>query len=265
MRASGGTALITGASSGIGRELARLFARDGCDLVLVARRVDRLEALGEELARRHGIRSRAIGADLAAADAPGAIVAAVRDAGLTIDVLVNNAGFGTAGPFATTDLRTELELLQVNVVALTHLTKLLVPGMLARGRGAILNVASTAAFQPGPLMAVYYASKAYVLSFSEALAEELAGSGVTVTTLCPGPVPTEFQARAGMAGSRLFALAPLVGDAAAVARAGYAGLRRGKRLVIPGLANRLLVQSQRLAPRRLVTKIVRWLQQRVAT
>jgi short-subunit dehydrogenase len=137
--------------------------------------------------------------------------------------------------------------------------------MLARGRGAILNVASTAAFQPGPFMAVYYASKAYVLSFSEALAEELSGTGVTVTTLCPGPVRTEFQARAGMAESRLFALAPLVLDAAAVARAGYAGLRRGKRLVIPGLANRVLVQSERLAPRRLVTAIARWLQQRAAT
>jgi short-subunit dehydrogenase len=262
--ATRGTALITGASSGIGLELARLFARDGYDLVLVARRADRLEALGRELAGRHGIRSRAIGADLAAPEAPEKIVAATEEVGLAIDVLVNNAGFGTSGPFATTDLRTELELLQVNVVALTHLTKLLLPGMLARRRGAILNVASTAAFQPGPFMAVYYGSKAYVLSFSEALAEELAGSGVTVTTLCPGPVRTEFQARAGMAESRLFALAPLVLDAAAVARAGYAGLRGGKRLVIPGLGNRLLVQSQRIAPRRLVTKIAGFLQQRAA-
>ncbi len=259
---SAGTAVITGASSGIGLELARLFAHDGYDLVLVARSVDKLDRLGAELSQRHRIRSRTVGADLASPDAPAAIVEVLRQAAVGVDVLVNNAGYGTSGPFATTDLRTELDLLQVNVVALTHLTKLLLPGMLARHAGRILNVASTAAFQPGPFMAVYYASKAYVLSFSEALAEELSGTGVTVTTLCPGPTPTGFQVRAQLTGARLYARGPLMTDVAAVARAGYAGLMKGKRLVIPGLGNKLLVQSERFAPRRVVTKISRFLQER---
>jgi len=186
----------------------------------------------------------------------------LKQAAVQVDVLVNNAGYGTSGPFETTELRTELDLLQVNVVALTHLTKLLLPAMLAAKRGRILNVASTAAFQPGPFMAVYYASKAYVLSFSEALAEELSGTGVTVTTLCPGPVPTGFQARAGVDLKKVVRT-PLVMDAAAVARAGYVGLMKGKRLVVPGLGNKLLVQSERFAPRRLVTKIARFLQEHV--
>ena len=259
---SAGTAVVTGASSGIGLELARLLARDGYDLVLVARSVDKLDRLGAELAVQHRIRARSVGADLVSPDAPGAIAEMLKQAAVQVEVLVNNAGYGTSGPFATTDLRTELDLLQVNVVALTHLTKLLLPAMLAGKRGRILNVASTAAFQPGPFMAVYYASKAYVLSFSEALAEELSGSGVTVTTLCPGPVPTGFQTRAGVDLTRLVST-PLVMDAATVARAGYAGLMKGKRLVVPGLGNKLLVQSERFAPRRLVTKIARFLQERV--
>ena len=259
---SAGTAVVTGASSGIGLELARLLARDGYDLVLVARSVDKLDRLGAELAVQHRIRARSVGADLASPDAPGAIAEMLKQAAVQVEVLVNDAGYGTSGPFATTDLRTELDLLQVNVVALTHLTKLLLPAMLAGKRGRILNVASTAAFQPGPFMAVYYASKAYVLSFSEALAEELSGSGVTVTTLCPGPVPTGFQTRAGVDLTRLVHT-PLVMDAATVARAGYAGLMKGKRLVVPGLGNKLLVQSERFAPRRLVTKIARFLQEHV--
>ena len=196
-----GTALVTGASSGIGLELARLFAHDGYDLILVARSVEKLDRLGAELSARHGIRARTVGADLGSPDAPGAIAETLKQAAVRIDVLVNNAGYGVHGPFAKTELQTELDLLRVNVVALTHLTKLLLPTMLARRAGRILNVASTAGFQPGPLMAVYSASKAYVLSFSEALAEELAGTGVTVTTLCPGPVLTGFQARAGLDGA----------------------------------------------------------------
>lgn len=255
------TVLITGASSGIGLELARLFAHDGYDLVLVARSLDKLDRLGAELAQRHGIRSHSVGADLAAPDAPGAIVETLRQTAVRVDVLVNNAGYGIYGPFATTDLRSELDLLQVNIVALTHLTKLLVPEMLARGAGRILNVASTAGFQPSPFLAVYAASKAYVLSFSEALGEELAGTGVTVTTLCPGPTVTGFQARAGMEGVRLFR-GPLLMDAAPVARAGYEGLMRGRRLVVPGVGNKLLMESVRFAPRRLVTKIARFIQAR---
>ena len=259
-----GTALITGASSGIGLELAQLCARDHYDLVLVARSADKLDRLGAELAREHGIRSRTIGADLASPDAPGAIVEILTQAAVTVDVLVNNAGFGTYGAFASTDLRTELDLLTVNVVALTHLTKLLVPGMLARGAGRILNVASVAGFQPGPFMAVYCASKAYVLSFSEALAEELAGTGVSVTTLCPGPTPTGFQARARLDGVPRATANPLIVDAATVARAGYRGLMNGRRLVVPGLGNKLLTGSVRFTPRRIVLKVVRYLQERRA-
>ena len=258
-----GTALVTGASSGIGLELATLFAQDGYDLVLVARSVEKLDRLGAELSGRHGIRARTVGADLGSPDAPGAIAETLKQAAVRVDVLVNNAGYAVYGPFAKTELRTELDILQVNVVAPTHLTKLFLPAMLARRAGRILNVASTAGFQPGPLMSVYYASKAYVLSFSEALAEELVGTGVTVTTLCPGPVLTGFLARAGIDGARFPARNPLLVDAATVARAGYEGLMRGKRLVIPGLGNKLLVQSERLAPRRLVIKIARLFQERV--
>ena len=179
---------------------------------------------------------------------------------MKVDVLVNDAGFGVYGPFSQTDGAKELEMIQVNISALTHLTKLFLPAMLERRCGRILNVASTAAFQPGPLMAVYYASKAYVLSFSEALANELAGTGVTVTALCPGPTDTEFQKQAGLEKTRLFSN-PFVRDARSVARAGYEGMLSGKRIVIPGVANRLLAQSVRFAPRRFVTAIARSLQE----
>lgn len=175
-----------------------------------------------------------------------------------MDVLVNNAGFGTYGAFAETDLGTELEMLQLNIATLTHLTKLFLEKMLAEGNGKILNVASTAAFQPGPLMAVYYASKAYVLSFSEALANELRGTGVSVTALCPGPTRTGFQRRAGMGASRLFDWGVM--DAPTVATIGYRGLMRERPLIIPGLKNKLLGFSVRLAPRRLVPAVVRVLQ-----
>jgi len=255
------TALITGASGGIGRDLAELFARDGCDLLLVARSADALDALGAELSRTHGVRSTAIPADLSDPDAPAAVFRAVRDHGIEVDVLVNNAGRGLYGRFAETDLDTELRMIQLNVVALTQLTKLFLPAMLARRSGRILNVASTAAFQPGPMMAVYYATKAYVLSFSEALAEELAGTGITVTTLAPGSTRTGFQARARMDESRLFR-GPTVLDSATVARAGYEGMLRGERLVIPGIFNKALVQALRVSPRRLVTKVAKRLNDR---
>lgn len=260
---SGGTALITGASSGIGLELATLFAADGHDLVLVARRGDRLRALAAELASRHGVRSTVITTDLADPDTPPEIARSVEAAGLEVRYLVNNAGFGLTGPFAETDITTEQRMIQVNISALTHLTKLFLPGMVARHEGAILNVASTAGFVPGPLMAVYYATKAYVISFSEALAEEVTGSGATVTVLCPGATRTAFWAAAGMdASARLFRR-PWVADAASVARAGYEGLRAGKRLVIPGLANKIMIQSARVAPRVLLAKIARRLQEPV--
>ena len=257
-----GTALITGASSGIGLELAKLFARDGYDLVLVARRREKLEALGEDLAGRHGIRFRAIAADLADPAAPAGIVGQLAAASVAVDVLVNNAGFGELGKFSETDLETARQMIQVNITALTLLTKLFLPGMIARHRGRILNVASTAGFAPGPLMAVYYATKAYVISLSEALAEELRGSGVSVTVLCPGPTLTEFQAVAHMESARLFRL-PGVMDAGAVARAGYAGLMRGKRMVVPGLLNRALLLVIRLSPRGVVVRVSRLFQEKV--
>jgi uncharacterized protein len=255
-----GTALVTGASSGIGLELATLLARGRHDLVLVARSRDRLDAIARGLIEEFGARFTILDRDLARPETPAAIARGLEERGLAVDILVNDAGFGLYGPFAETPIDRELEMIQVNVTALTHLTKLLLPGMRARRRGRILNVASTAAFQPGPLMAVYYATKAYVLSFTEALANELDGSGVTVTALCPGPTITEFQKQAGVATSRLFRSA-LVMNAPEVARAGYEGMLRGKRLVIPGAGNRMLVQALRLTPRRLVTAIARRVQE----
>jgi short-subunit dehydrogenase len=252
------TALITGASSGIGFDLAHLFARDGHDLVLVARSEAKLRELARVLEGRHGIRAQVIVADLARPDAPAEVWKSVTS---EVDILVNNAGYGLGGKFVDNDLITELEMIQVNIAALTHLTKLFVRPMVERGRGRIMNVASTAAFQPGPLMAVYYATKAYVLSFSEALAEELGGSGVTVTALCPGPTETGFAQAAEMTTSRLFRMMKPA-SSMDVARAGYAGLLRGRRLVIPGLMNKMLAQSVRVSPRRLTTKVTRALQER---
>ncbi|HEU5050991.1 MAG TPA: SDR family oxidoreductase [Gemmatimonadales bacterium] len=249
-----GTALVTGASSGIGRELARLLARDGHTLILTARDEERLRAVAAELRERHGTGSTVIAVDLSQPDGAAKLVEQIERAGLTVDVLVNNAGAGAAGPFAEVPLERQLAVIQLNLVALTELTRRLLPGMLARRRGRVLNVSSTAAFQPGPYMAVYYATKAYVLSLSEAIAAEVAGSGVTVTTLCPGPTRTEFFERASMRKSPLARSSIL--DAAAVAEAGYAGMLRGRTLVVPGLTNRVARHLARLAPRRLVTGIV---------
>lgn len=248
-------ALITGATKGIGYELATCFARDGYDLVLVARDQAQLQRVAQELAGAHGVAARVIPADLARPEAAAELVEALARERLEIDVLVNNAGFGTYGPFASADLAREEEMIQVNLVALTQLTRRLLDGMLKRGRGKILNVASTAAFQPGPFMAVYYATKAYVLSFSEALANELRGTGVTVTALCPGPTQTGFQQRAGIEHTRLVRIRGI--DVEAVARIGYQGLMRGAPVVIPGLGNRLLTVVVRLVPRNLVTTVVR--------
>ncbi|HVG25704.1 MAG TPA: SDR family oxidoreductase [Thermoanaerobaculia bacterium] len=251
------TALITGPSSGIGLDLAHLFAADGHDVVLVARSEGKLRELAAELSSKHNVKATVIVADLTRPDAPREIFAASP----AVDILVNNAGFGTSGHFAETTLRTELDMLQVNIAALTHLTKLFLPQMLERKRGRILNVASTASFQPGPLMAVYYATKAYVLSFSEAVAEELRGTGVTLTTLCPGPTATEFQKTAKLGTESLLKVMKPV-SSMEVARAGYRGLMRGQRVVIPGVKNKFVVQSLRVTPRAVVTRVVRALQER---
>jgi uncharacterized protein len=256
-------ALITGASSGIGLELARLFARDRHDLALVARRQDRLQALADELTDRYDVQVTVIAADLADPSAPAEVARQVAAAGLVVQFLVNNAGYGVAGEFARTDVTAELQMIQVNVVALTHLTKLFLRGMAAERQGAILNVASTAGFTPGPLMAVYYATKAYVISFSAAIAEELRNSGVTVTVLCPGATRTEFQERAGLDLEARAFRGPWVADAASVARAGYQGMLRGKRLVVPGVFNKIMVAAARVASPVLLAKAVRRVQESV--
>jgi uncharacterized protein len=257
-RRHGETALITGASSGIGRELARLWAGDGADLVLVARSEGRLRELADELAATYGIQAQVMPADLSRPAAPAEIVQALAQQHIDVDVLVNNAGFGARGPVAEIGIERQLEMIEVDVAALTRLTALLLPGMLERNRGAILNVASVAAFQPGPNQAVYCAAKAYVLSFTEALAEEVRGSGVRVSCLAPGATDTGFATQADMASTRLFRWGVM--DAGSVARAGHDGVRRGKTLVVPGLQNRIMAFSVRLSPRVLVTRIAAFLQ-----
>jgi uncharacterized protein len=254
------TALITGASSGIGLELARIFAQHGHDVVLVARHEDRLRTLAAELTGR-GVRAHVVAADLAAPDAAASLVARVEALGVEVDVLVNNAGFGRYGRFVETPLDNELAMIQVNIVALTELTKRLLPAMLARRRGRIMNVASTAAFFPGPLMAVYYATKAYVLSFSEAIANELQSTGVTVTVLCPGPTESGFQAAASLEESKLVAGKKLP-TARSVAQHGYDALMAGTPLIVTGLTNKLTALAPRFMPRRAMAAVVRAAQER---
>jgi short-subunit dehydrogenase len=254
-----GRALVTGASGGIGLELARELARHGHPVVLAARSAEKLDALAAELSTQHGVRAVPLPADLADASGAERLVAALRERGLDVDVLVNNAGVGMHGPFFAGDAAGQLALLQLNVVSLTLLTRLLLPAMVARRVGRVLNVASTAAFVPGPFMATYYASKAYVLSLSVALANELSGSGVTVTALCPGPTRTGFGAAAGITKTRLFRRGAVM-DAATVARVGYEGMMSGKPIVVPGVRNRLLAGTSGLAPRTLTARIARALQ-----
>jgi short-subunit dehydrogenase len=249
--------LITGASGGIGEAIARELAKRKFDVALVARSADKLERLAADVRREYGVKAHVIAADLAAPGAAADVLARTRAEAGRLDILVNNAGFGVLGPFLESDLEPQREMIRLNVEVLTELTRRALPDLVAV-RGRILNVASTAAFQPGPLMAVYYATKAYVLSFSEALAVELAPSGVVVTALCPGPTLTGFRGRAGMDKSRLFALRRPM-SAEAVARRGVEALFKGRRVVIPGFLNWLVAQSVRLAPRRLPPKIAQWL------
>src|SRR5215469_17755980 len=253
------TVLITGASGGIGYELAKLFARDHHNLILVARSREKLAQVATEL-RALGAPVPTYALDLAAPSASKFLLEQVQSAGLIVDILVNNAGFGALGEFAEMPEEQIFGQIQLNIVALTELTRLFLPLMLARRSGRILNVASTAGFQPGPLMAVYYATKAYVISFTEAISNELKGSGINVICFCPGATATEFAKRADMEKSRLFKLGAM--SSAAVARAAYAALllhRRG--MVIPGFMNKLLLQSLRVSPRWAVLAISRSLQE----
>jgi short-subunit dehydrogenase len=253
---SGLTALVTGGSGGIGLELAKQFAAHGHDLVLTARHRDALEAVAGTIEGKHGVKVTVIATDLTDPDAPQKIFEAVEGEKIEVHFLVNNAGFGLGGAFADTDMQRELEMVQVNIVALMQLTKMYLPAMLKRKSGRILNVASTAAFLPGPLMSVYYASKAFVLSFSQALDEELRDSGVSVTCLCPGSTATKFAETAGLQNSKLFAA---IGGTTAeqVAEYGFDALMRGERVAVVGLKNKFMVQAERFAPRKLLATISR--------
>jgi len=253
-------ALITGASGGIGLELARLCAKGEHDVILVARNQLKLEEIAKYLSGMYGVRAEVIAVDLSEPDAPEAILEEIARRGLAVDVLINNAGFGSWGLFGRADLARQLAMIQLNITALTVLTRLVLPRMVSQRKGRILNVASTAGFAPGPLMAVYYATKAYVISFSEAISNELQGTGITVTVLCPGPTRTGFAEEAGMVHSNLFK-SPTVMDAAPVAAAGYRGMMRGRAIIIPGIANWLLIQSIRISPRWAVRMITRWFQE----
>ncbi len=249
------TALITGASAGLGLEYAKLFAADKHDLVLVARRRERLDQLGADLKAAHGVKVLVIAADLNDAAAPKAICDEVTKAGLDVEFLVNNAGFGTVGPFAQADLAKELGQVTVNVSALVALTHLFLPGMLKRGRGRVLNIGSTAGFQAGPYMATYYATKAFVNSFTEALGHELKGTGVTATVSCPGATATEFASLSGNDKTRLFTSMGRPMGAAEVALQGYRAMHAGKLISVHGLKNLIGVWSVRFTPRMLVRAI----------
>ncbi|MFC7442799.1 SDR family NAD(P)-dependent oxidoreductase [Laceyella putida] len=249
-----GMALITGASEGIGKELAHLFAAAGHDVILVARNRAKLEALAQTLITRHGIQANIIVKDLGHPQAADEIYHICQTEQWPIDYLVNNAGFGLLGSFVDTELATETDMIAVNVTALTQLTKRFLPHMVERRSGRILQVASLASFMPGPLMSVYYATKAYVLSFSEALQQELRGTGVTVTALCPGPTNTAFKHRANMNNPPHVEKSSL--DVRHVAQAGYAGMMKGKTIVIPGFPYRTFVFLCRFLPRAWVSRFV---------
>lgn len=252
------TCVVTGASSGIGRDIARQLAARRLGVTLVARRADRLKELADELSTAHGVRAEAVPLDLTDPEARAGLVSRIESMGLTPEVLVNNAGFSTTGPVAEADPGRELEMVRTNVEAVVDLCTRFVPGMVRRGRGAVLNVASTAAFQPLPGQAGYGASKSFVLSYSHALAAELLRTGVSVTALCPGPVSTEFVEQANFTQEEAETALPkfLWLGSDAVARQAVEGMDRGKRVVIPGAANRAGATFAHLAPRRLLLPLL---------
>jgi short-subunit dehydrogenase len=250
------TILITGASSGLGVEFARLAAANGDDLVLVARSVDKLDLLAEELRSAHGMKITVLPYDLSSPSSVDAIVRDLSAAGIAVHTVIANAGVGKLGTFAGQSPDDVANMLRLNVESLTMLIRALLPGMIERKAGRVLTVASVAAFTPGPLMAVYYASKAYVLHFSVALANEVRGTGVTVTCLCPGPTRTGFQKTANMADAPMFKKMHIM-DAASVAKVGYDAMLRGKVIIVPGLLNKLSALLTRLAPKTFTAKIAR--------
>lgn len=249
------TALVTGASGGIGHAIAECFARDGHDVIVSARGAEALAAIAADWENRYGVRVTAVAADLGQADGAQRLYDEVAASGIAVDFLVNNAGYGLFGEFKDLALEDELAMMTLNMTSLTVLTKRFLPQLLAR-RGRIMNLASTAAFQPGPYMAVYYATKAYVLSFSEAIASELAGTGVTVTAFCPGPTRSGFQDRASMHASGLVKGRRLP-TAEHVGAQGYAAMIAGRRVFVPGLVNKALAASVRVSPRKAVTAVVK--------
>ncbi|MDB5695157.1 MAG: Short-chain dehydrogenase [Sphingomonas bacterium] len=252
------TALITGASAGLGEGFARALAAAGNDLILTARRVDRLEALAVEVRAQHGVAVHVFAADLADPAAPAALMTDIAAAGLTVDTLINNAGYGLRGAVAELNADAQAGIVDVNCRALVALACAVLPGMIARRSGGILNIASTAAFQPGPWMAVYYASKAFVLSFSEALHEEAKPHGVRVAALCPGPTNTEFAGRAGMTDMALFTR--LASGPEAVVRDGLAALRANQAVKVSGAVNAVMAESIRFTPRSVARRIAGSLQ-----
>ena len=258
-KGEGQTALVTGASMGIGVDLAECFAKDGYDLILVARSADALGKIAKDFSAKYKVQVASMPGDLGEIGSGTKLAKMLDDSGLKVDVLVNNAGYGVAGAYAGSDRKEEMGMIDLNVRALAELTHIYWPRMLANKRGGVLNVASTAAFQPGPLMAVYYASKAFVLSFSEALWKEAEGTGVHVSCLCPGPTESNFRARAGTGKTRLSrAGAPMT--SASVARLGYRGWQRNRRVVITGARNKLLATLAPFLPRRTLLGIVHNLQ-----
>lgn len=252
----GQTALVTGASAGIGVDLAECFAKDGYDLILTARSEGALQEVANRLSSAYGVKAHTVAQDLGAYGGGSAVAAAIAAKGLNVDVVVNNAGYGHAGALTSSDMQTQLGMIDLNVRALVELTYIYWDRMLANKRGGVINVASTAAFQPGPLMANYYASKAYVLSFSEAMWEEARGTGVHVSCLCPGPTVSKFRERAGTGKTRL-ANASKVMASAPVAREGYNGFKRNKRVVVTGGNNKFIAGVGKYLPRETLLKMVR--------
>jgi len=247
--------LITGASGGIGKDLAMLAAADGKNLVLAARSADKLEQLAEIIRKNHKSEVVLVEVDLSTEAGVDKLISEISPKSIQIDTLINNAGFGDFGDFAKADLAKNMEMIRLNISALTHLTHFALQGMLKSGKGRIMNVASTAAFMPGPGMSVYYASKAYVLSFSEALTRELKGSGITVTTLCPGPTDTSFATAAGLGKSLMHRMLPPA-TSMQVAKAGYKAMMKGKAMEIPGFINKLSSLTPRFIPRSMVRNMI---------